>query len=426
MHWKLQIGRRHQIPSDVLQGIAEQSLSRAFAVQLVQRLRYRDLHLPVVTLRAFNERLAEQGVTWERLIQIEHASQSAANLTVRNLVTSMRAMSAFDWQGLFEEVSLVDASLRKSSAFARMDFLTRDRHRHAIEDLAKGAKRPELEIANALLDKTQRAEGANASPGPSDERSRDPGYFLISTGRFAFEREIGYRVSLKTSLLRAYVAHATQAYLGSIGAIAILFIFLSLWVSNHTNVSQGGMLLLGVLSAIPLSEVAVTLVNRWITPSFSPRHLPRLDLSDGVPASMRTFVVVPVILTGEAAVADSVRRLENHFLSNPDADVRFALLSDWIDADSESLPDDARLFQLAAEGISSLKQRHGSTVDENQRFFLFHRRRLWSETQRKWMGWERKRGKLHEFNRLLRGVDRYVVPAGGWETARFRRRTSAM
>ena len=397
--------------SDVLRGIAQQSLSRAFAVQLVQRLRYRDLHLPV-TLRALNERLAEQGVTWERLIQIEHASQSAANLTVRNLVTSMRAMSAFDWQGLFEEVSLVDASLRKSSAFARMDFLTRDRYRHAIEDLAKGARRPELEVAEALLDRTQRAEGTSSTPSPSDERSRDPGYFLISGGRIAFEQEIGYRVSLKTRLLRGYVTHATQAYLGNIAAITAVLIFLSLWVSDRTNVSLGGLLLLGVLSVIPLSEVAMTLVNRWITRSFSPRHLPRLDLSEGVPASMRTFVVVPIMLTGERAIGDSVRRLENHFLSNPDADVRFALLSDWIDADAQSLPDDARLFQFAAEGIASLNQLHGSTADGNQRFFLFHRQRLWSETQRKWMGWERKRGKLHEFNRLLRGAhDTSFLPA---------------
>jgi cyclic beta-1,2-glucan synthetase len=90
--------------SGVLRDIAEHSLSRAFAVQLIQRLRYRDLHLPD-TLRALNERLTEQGVTWERLIQLEHASQSAANLTVRNLVTSMRAMSAFDWQAFFEDVS---------------------------------------------------------------------------------------------------------------------------------------------------------------------------------------------------------------------------------------------------------------------------------------------------------------------------------
>ena len=400
--------------SDVLRGIAEQSLSRAFAVQLAQRLRYRDLHLPV-TLRALNERLAEQGVTWERLIQLEHASQSAANLTVRNLVTSMRAMSAFDWQAFFEEVSLVDACLRRSTGFVGMDFLTRDRYRHAIEELAKGSQRSELEIATALLGKTQSADEHKPS-GSGEDRWRDPGYFLISTGRIAFERELGYRLSAKNRLLRGYVAHATSAYLGSIATVTLLVLALPLWASARADVSPAALLLLGLLAAIPVSEVSVTLINRWVTRTFPPRHLPRLDLKAGTPASMRTFVVVPTMLSGESAIAESIQRLEIHFLSNSDADLRFALLSDWLDADAESIPEDARLLQSAAQGITSLNRRYGPTGDGGQRFFLFHRRRCWSETQQRWMGWERKRGKLHEFNRLLLGAadTSFVSLDGAW------------
>ena len=133
-----------------------------------------------------------------------------------------------------------------------------------------------------------------------------------------------------------------------------------------------------------------------------------------MPAALRTFVVVPTILHDEADVASSVRQLEVHFLANSGGDVRFALLSDGVDADQAELPEDATLVAAAAAGIDRLNHRYGPAVDGETRFFLFHRRRQWSPTQRKWMGWERKRGKLHEFNRLLRGAqDTSFLAVGG-------------
>jgi cyclic beta-1,2-glucan synthetase len=387
---------------EALNGIGEPTLSRAFVVQLVQRLRDRDPQFPTA-LRLLDERLAGRGINCERLIQVEHSSQSAANMTVRNLVTSMRAMSAFDWQAFVEEVGLVDACLRDAPAFSSMDFLTRDRYRHAIEDLAKGSRLSELEIAHALLRRTQSDSPGRPNEEEGDQKYRDPGYFLIGAGREVFEREIGYRVSIRQRLLRAYTAHAIAAYLGSIALLTALLVALTLWASAD-GASAWAILTLGLLSCLPASEIAVTLVNRWVTRTFSPRHLPRLDLQRGIPPHLRTFVVVPTLLSEADTVTEDVQRLEIHFLANANGDVRFGLLSDWVDADSETLPSDADLLRLAADGIAALNRRHGPAPDGGPRFFLFHRRRRWCETQRRWMGWERKRGKLHEFNRLLRGA----------------------
>jgi cyclic beta-1,2-glucan synthetase len=392
-------------PTDLdaaLRLIADRSLSRAFAVQLVQRLRYQDPNLPA-TLAELNRRLAGQDLTWEALVSQEHASQTSANMTVRNLITSMRNMSAFDWQAFFEDVSLVDACLRQSPAFSLMDFLTRDRYRHAVEELAKGSERPELEIAHRVIARTQ-ARLPGDVPG-AEERGRDPGYYLIAAGRTTFEQEIGYRVTPRSRLLRAYVAHATSAYLGSIAVLTAAILALPLWASVEAGVTPLQLVLLGLLGLIPASEMAVSLVNRWVTTSLGPRHLPRLDLASGIPPGLRTFVAVPTMLSGDTAVADCIQRLEIHYLANPGGDVRFALLSDWIDADAQTIDSDARLLELAAEGIASLNRRYGAAPDGGKRFFLFHRRRQWCRSEAKWMGWERKRGKLHEFNRLLRGAD---------------------
>src|SRR6202008_255198 len=129
----------------------------------------------------------------------------------------------------------------------------------------------------------------------------------------------------------------------------------------------------------------------------------RLELPAGVPSEFRTMVVVPTLLTSQEFIKEQIERLEIHFLANPDGDVRFALLSDWADSPAETEPGDEELLATAAEGISALNKRYGSIEGNGNRFVLFHRKRLWNESEEKWMGWERKRGKLHELNQFLRG-----------------------
>ena len=116
------------------------------------------------------------------------------------------------------------------------------------------------------------------------------------------------------------------------------------------------------------------------------------------------MVVVPMLLTDGAEVEEQIERLEVHYLANPAGDLRFAILSDWMDAPTERMPGDDETLGAAREGIARLNRRHGAAPDGGERFLLFHRRRLWNESERAWMGWERKRGKLHELNRLLRGA----------------------
>jgi cyclic beta-1,2-glucan synthetase len=146
----------------------------------------------------------------------------------------MRAISASDWQAFFEEVSLVDACLRQSPAFADMDYLTRDRYRHAIEDLAAGSAHSELEVANLILRKDVRCAPRSRR---AHTRSR---LLLISTGRAQFEEEIGYRLTARNVLLRSYMAHATVAYLGSAAVLTTLLLAILLWASIAAGVSALG------------------------------------------------------------------------------------------------------------------------------------------------------------------------------------------
>ena len=397
-----------QATDSALRALSDRRLTRAFAVQLIQRLRYQD-----ISLQRLNEKLAALGMDADALVQTEHTSQSAANLTVRNIITSMRAMAAFDWPNWFEEVSAVDACLRRSPAFGGMDFATRDRYRHALEELALGSKHSELDIAHAVIAKSAQTD-AQVPVGNSAERLSDPGYYLISTGRRQFEREIGYRPSLRQHVLRTQVAHAPTAYFGAVALVALALLVFPLLLSVDSGVGMAGLALLALLGFFPAYDIAVVLVNKLITSVIGPRHLPRLQLEQGVPDSLRTFVVVPTMLTSETAIAEQIGHLEAHYLSNSGGEVCFGMLSDWTDADTASRADDARLLDAAAAGIAALNARYGKLPGGARRFHLFHRNRRWNESQQKWMGWERKRGKLHEFNRLLRG-DRATsfLPAEG-------------
>ena len=163
------------------------------------------------------------------------------------------------------------------------------------------------------------------------------------------------------------------------------------------------MVLLGALGAIPAIDAAVALVNRGVMRGFGATPLPALELRNGVPSHLRTLVAVPTLLTTRAAIEEQIERLEIHHLASPEGDLHFALLSDWVDAATEHVEGDAASPAVAAEGIAQLNQRYGAAPG-GDRFLLLHRRRVWNEGEGRWIGWERKRGKLHELNRFLRGA----------------------
>ena len=371
-------------------------------VQLLQRLRDQD---PAVTpaLGWLETWLAAQGTTAEEFVRNEHQRQAATNVTVRNVITSMRLISWFDWAEFVESVSQVDEILRSNSSFGQMDFATRDTHRHAIEELARSSGLSEIEVARrAVLMSTDMSTAGNTFGGDDRSGLLGPGYYLISDGRQLFERALHARVSWGRRLLRAYAA-TLSGYLASLALVAALVLAVPILLAVAGDTGWPALLVLAGLALIPASDVSVVVVNRVVTSLFGPTTLPRLELADGVPPSLRTLVVVPTLLTSVLNVEEQVNRLEVHYLGNTEGDVRFALLSDWLDAKNESEPGDDEMLSAAVAEIDRLNARHGALPDGGARFLLLHRRRRWNAVDGCWMGWERKRGKLHELNALLRG-----------------------
>ncbi|HXC60980.1 MAG TPA: glucoamylase family protein [Steroidobacteraceae bacterium] len=380
-------------------------LDEVFAAQLVKRLRDQDPKT-MPALGWLKERLEEQGVSVDSVVDRVQQRLGASNVSVRNVITSIRLISDIDWTRLFESVSLVDERLRGGSAFAEMDFPTRNLYRNAIEQLARGCTLSELDIATRAL---------IAAPDATSDAGRDPGYRLIGKGRRAFEQGISFRSSTGLRLSRFGIRLGIGGYAGSMLLVTLGLVAIAFCALPAMEISRGWLALFALMGFVPASEVATALVNRAIAGFLGSARLPGLELAGGVPTSLRTLVAVPTLLTSEADLLEQIERLEVHFLTGAGGDLTFALLSDGMDADHEVVAGDAALLELAAQTIELLNLRHGPAPG-GDRFVFLHRRRRFNAGENTWMGWERKRGKLHELNRLLRGAgDTSFMPVAGRE-----------
>ncbi|NTV65528.1 MAG: glycosyl transferase, partial [Oscillochloris sp.] len=273
-----------------------------------------------------------------------------------------------------------------ADAYARSTAATRDRYRHAVEDLARRADMSEDEVARRVL---ARAEGASGD----EPQLRHIGYYLVDAGSAAFAADLGARLSPIDRACQIALAHPTALYLGAVGAATAAIVVGGLRLAGRKTLGPGA-----ALALIPASALASELVNRTVTSMLRPRVLPRLDLTAGIPAELTTIVVVPTLLLTPDSVIRQLNNLEVIALANQDQNLHFALLTDFADAPEENMPEDASLLDAAAEHMRQLAERHGA-----ERFLLLHRHRVWNARQGCWMGWERKRGKLEEFNALLAG-----------------------
>ena len=391
-----------------------EELDRAFVVQLTRRLRDQDPAVAPV-FDWLERRLQRRGQTTEQIVHLEHQRQAAAQFTVGNIINSMRLLSTLDWRVFFESVSLIDPVLGEDPAgvYAVMDFATRDRYRHVVERVSKRTRRPERDVAGAAVrlaaeaaQASQSAQSAQpagpAEPGAADNERAHVGYYLIGAGASELEREFAYRPKARERRLRALLAHPTGFYLGALALLTALAVGALVFGAYLAGAGWGVLAAFALLSLVPASELAVGVLNWDVTHLLPPRVLPKLDTSEGIPAEARTMVVIPAILSGEPAVDELLANLEIHHLANRDGHIYFALLGDFADAETEVDETDAAILERALAGVGQLNARYGG--EGPARFHLFVRRRLRNEGEGRWMGWERKRGKLQEFNRLLRGA----------------------
>jgi cyclic beta-1,2-glucan synthetase len=371
----------------------------AFIVELLHRLREYGHRLADMR-SGVGDHLTSQHTTAEEAIRGEHQRQAVAQVSVANAVTSLRLCATLDWQEYVESVSLVEEVLQRdpAGAYGGMDFLSRDEQRQAVEALAPSSGEGQVRVALKAIENARQA----AAAGSPRDRAAHVGYHLVDLGRTGLEGDLAFRPVASLRLRRALLRHAPAVYLSAIALITGLLVSAAVVYARHMGATPMIQLLAGLLVLLPASDLAVAWVHRGVVRAVGPRRLPRLDFSGGVPETARTMVIIPTMLTSTGAVDALLEHVEVLSLGNLDPSVHVGILSDFADTSTGAVADDTAILVRAQEGIQALNARYAAV--QGSRFFLFHRARQWNDREQAWIGWERKRGKIEEFNRLLRGA----------------------
>ncbi len=390
-------------PSRLVVVVAEMAtsdlpVSSSFVAEFCQRLSRQS---PALYLARswLEQRLVEQGLSIEQFVHMDSQNQAADQVSVSHSIASLRSLSAADWKEFVETLSLVEKILRSDpgGVYGNMDFSTRDRYRHSVEFLARHSRLPEADVARRAI---QLAGNAENQKGRED-RTAHVGFYLIDKGQAELGRGVNVRWPWRTVVERGIHRFPLLFYAGGVGALTLLATFTFVQEAAALELRGWRLISLALVFLLCSSQLSTAFMN-WLSMLLvKPCLLPRLDFSKGIAPDCRTMVVVPTMLTSLEGIDRLIETLEVHHLSNRDQNLHFALLTDFRDAPEEVMPGDRPLLERARAGVEMLNRRYlGGGKDL---FFLLHRPRRWSAGEGLWMGHERKRGKLMEFNALLRG-----------------------
>ncbi len=347
-------------------------------------------------------RVSSLGIVLEEHVHAQQQEQAANQVSIANSITTIRFFDAFEWKAFFETVSVVEQALCEDPAgvYPRMDFASRDRCRHAIEQMARRCSFTETELVEAVLGFASDALARD----PSDLVRGHVAYYLVSAGRYELEPTVGYRRTRREWAYRGPLRHRGLIYGTLLGGLTALLVGLATWWVALTGGPALGTTIVALLAIFPLSEVALTVTNRTLAGIYPPRSLLKLDFTHPVAESNRTLVVVPALLSSVPSTQAVVDNLEISYLANRDPNIAYALLGDLRGAPEPERPDDGEIVEAAVRAVSQLNDRY--EVEHGVRpFHLFIRGRTYNESEGLWMGWERKRGALLELARALHGED---------------------
>ncbi|TVR67867.1 MAG: glycosyl transferase [Spirochaetaceae bacterium] len=363
--------------------------SRHFSFQLVDHL-YGEEE-PAILVTSWLERIFQQPI--DQVNTREQDRQAKEQIAIGNAFTSLRELAQLDWRDIFEELSRVEQLLRLDPAgiYGGMDFSTRDMYRREIEKAARRSGRREEQLAREVVDLAARAASrstSRAASPPDDAGDTHVGTYLVGDGRGELHELIGIK--------RPQATHLSGLYLSGIAVFSALFLRV-IWLAGLRELSPLPAFFLGSAALIPVSQLAVEVMNYLVMRLFPPRPLVKMDYEDrGIPDAFRTLIVVPMMLSNARTIDEQVEKLEIRYLANREDNLLFSLFSDFNDADHLHEADDRPLLERAVSGMEELNRRH-----PGGRFLLLHRQRVWCDSEQKYIGWERKRGKLEELNRLI-------------------------
>jgi cyclic beta-1,2-glucan synthetase len=327
-------------------------------------------------------------------------------------IRSLHDVGQISWKELLEPLILFDRVLREDpqGTYARMDFDSRDLYRKAVAQIARHSHQTEMEVALEAVWLAREGWRHNYSDPRMAARRSHVGYYLVDRGADLLKSRTSFRPTLLQRVQGFMRRHPDAYYLTGIQMLT-LAIMLTVLLAVIGRVGSPAMVLLAMAALfLPCSQAAVEIMNYITTALLPAQIMPKLDFSEGIREDCVTLVAVPALLLNERQVRKLVEDLEIRYLGNRDPNLHFALVTDLRDSVQQA-PEDDPLVTLCADLIKKLNEKYAGQSTGS--FLLLHRHRVYDEREGVWMGWERKRGKLQDLNKLLRQQhDNFPVKVG--------------
>jgi len=387
-------------------------MADSFVAEITRRLLGKG---PALTLPLswIEQRLAENGLTTNSLVQQETQKQASAQVSMSNSIGSLRFLIGTDWRIFVEENSVVENILREDydGIYGQMDFHTRDHYRHRIEQLAKVSKLPEHQVARDVIDLAR----SHADSPAEDPRKMHVGYYLVDKGISETEQKLKIQFSRFEGIKRSIYSIPLFWYISSILLMTLALTFALVWRASYEDLPTGWIIALEFIAMVVMSHISVSIINWFVTVIVKPDFLPRMNFAGSIPAASKTMIVVPTLIGSQAEVDDLIETMEVRYLANPQEHLHYALLTDFRDGETEIVEEEEAMLAYAKKRIEALNKKY--LRDFNDLFYIFHRPRKWNPADKIWMGHERKRGKLADLMALLRGngKDKFQLIVGDIE-----------
>lgn len=347
------------------------------------------------------EKLEESETTFEHIVSNAHKKESYYEMSIGNSINSIRKMESLSWEDNFEELCKVNEILDKDplGVYSTMDFKSRDYYRHEIQKISKSTGKSELTVAKKALECAK-------NPNGKEEYLKHIGYYIFDEGKKELIDKLGNEAKSNSKIGFKPLEHRVRAYLCTLTVltIAIIGVFLKVSYDSDFNFKLWKYILAFLVLIIPCSEIVISIFN-WSATKLAPiRFIPKLELSEGITEENSTIVIVPTLINNVKRARELVSELEVYYLSNKEKNLYFAILGDFKDSKTEIEEEDKNIVEATLSEIKNLNKKYGFKNGE-ERFFFFCRYRQFNSSEGYYLGWERKRGKIVEFNLLLRGEE---------------------
>lgn len=339
-------------------------------------------------LNILEEEVRKQGLTVDEISKKEHYDIAIKKVSMGNSIKSIHELQRMNFIKVFESINGVEEILKQDpvNVYDNMDYTTKEYYRNKVKEISKEIKLSEIYISQKALELAKLAYEKD-----SNTKKAHIGYYLIDGGIKDLYDLL--QVNRKTIINKVGVY---------ISVISIITLIISIVLSISLKTNNIFLLILElVLILIPTSEVVIKVIQTILSKTVKPKLIPKMDFSKGIPEEYTTMVVVPTVLDSGEKTKELLKKLEIYYLANKSENIYFTLLGDCTASKNKKEPYDHEIeenAEITLEYLNNKYPKEGLPI-----FNFIYRNRLWNGKEECFLGWERKRGLLNQFNEYLLG-----------------------